>query len=118
MVTSARVNGSRPVLSETLMTARERLDAQAVDGTLTTYYYFRGAGEDSAVNEGRPLRSFFLNTRPSRRTQGKDKERCASQARSSGSTTPRVTGSSNAKAAATSSSTIPLFRAPVSGPWR
>src|SRR4051794_15377004 len=43
------------------------------------------------------------------------RERCALQARSSGSTTPRVTASSSAKAAVTSSSTTRPSRAPVSG---
>ena len=42
------------------MSARERLEAQAVDGTLTTYYYFRGAGEDSAINGRPPVAVFFF----------------------------------------------------------
>src|SRR5207247_2727288 len=43
--------------------------------------------------------------------QGKERERCVLQARSSGSTTPRVTGSSSATEAVTCSSTTRPFRA-------
>ncbi len=52
----AWANGSRPVLSETLRRALGiRRMSYGVDGNVTSYYYFRGAGEDSAVN-GRPHR--------------------------------------------------------------
>src|SRR6185436_14084580 len=58
--------------------------------------------------------------RPDRRVgpASREEERCALQAKSSGSTTQRATGSSNARAGATCSSTTPPSRVTDSVPWK
>ena len=78
----------------------------------------------SGTRKGRERAAFFVASSVqlggrSRRHGGdshsKEEERCASQARSSGSTTPRATASSSVKAAATCSCTSRRSRAPASG---
>src|SRR5262249_40685423 len=66
--------------------------------------------------KGRMTRPFFLfNDAAERRRQSKqEEERCVSQARSSGSTTPRATVSSSGTGAAMSSSTTRPFRVTAS----
>src|SRR5438552_18826080 len=59
-------------------------------------------------------RGWFNDAATSSRHSKQEEERCASQARSSGSTTPRVTDSSNATEAVTSSCTTPPSRATAS----
>src|SRR4029453_4982020 len=68
------------------------------------------------------LRLFFfapyiVQRRVSRHSK-QEEERCVSQARSSGSTTQKVTGSSSATEAVTSSSTTRPSKATASGPSR
>src|SRR5437762_10429769 len=76
----------------------------------------RTPGGPGAVRKRPHTRPFFLfndaATPPCHSKQ--EEERCASQAKSSGSTTPRVTGSSNATEAVMSSCTTRLSRATAS----
>src|SRR5438876_4109122 len=103
---------STPVLSETLSKALGII-------TKVQYHFYRRWAGLAPQGKGRKHAAFFfgslssIDARP--RHSKQEEERCASQARSNGSTTPRAMDSSNATEAAMSSSTIRPFRVTVSG---
>ena len=138
--TRPRAKSTRPVLSETLIRARgmglvrweaarqpshaRRSPIQCLTATrhLVIIRLTR-----AGVRRVRPRHAVFFCAPRARagglvRARGarcrdhskQEEERCASQARSSGSTTPRATGSSSARVAATCSCTTRRSRAPAS----
>src|SRR5437773_2722793 len=106
-----------PALLETLS------KALGIIGKVQYYFHRRRAGLAPQGKGRKDAAFFFAPANPPRLDSGtttrrapvrQEEERCASQARSSGSTTPRGMGSSNGRAVATSSCTTRPFPATAS----